>query len=119
MKIAVTTAGAVKESKVDARFGRATCFMVFDDETGSWESLDNIQNVQAPQGAGIQAAATVVNAGCGVLICGHCGPKAFGVLKESSVEVYSITDGTAEEAVQLYRDGKLPKLDSADVEGHW
>lgn len=119
MKIAVSTESPTPESLVDPRFGRAKCFMIFDDTTNEWEAVDNIQNLNAAQGAGIQAAANVVNAGCSVLLSGHCGPKAFSALAAAGVLVYAAADCSAEVAVEMYRNGTLPQMQNADVEGHW
>jgi predicted Fe-Mo cluster-binding NifX family protein len=119
MKIAVSAEKPNTDSSVDPRFGRAKFFMVFDDEDGTWEAFDNNQNLQASQGAGIQAAANVVNAGCRVLISGHCGPKAFTALCRAGVAVYCAGSGTVRDVVESYRHGHLKKLDAADVEGHW
>lgn len=119
MKIAVTAQNALPESEIDTRFGRARFFLVYDDEKQQWSVLDNKQNLQSAQGAGIQSAATVVNAGCKVLVGGHCGPKAFAALSCAGVKVYTINGGTVSDAVQLYKSGKLTKIESADVEGHW
>lgn len=94
--------------------------MVYDTENRTWESVDNVQNLQAPQGAGIQAAANVVNAGCGVLISGHCGPKAFKALSQAGVSVYHLGgECSVQSAVDAFVDGTLVKLENADVEGHW
>jgi predicted Fe-Mo cluster-binding NifX family protein len=119
MKIAVSSEQSGPDSKIDTRFGRAKYFTIFDDETGKWESIDNKQNYQAEQGAGIQSAANVVNSGCKVLISGHCGPKAFVALNKAEVAVYAFADGTVQDAVKAFKEGKLTKLDSADVDGHW
>ena len=53
MKIAVTSQGGETSSQVDARFGRAQCFVVVDTETGELSAHDNAQNMNASQGAGI------------------------------------------------------------------
>jgi predicted Fe-Mo cluster-binding NifX family protein len=119
MKIAVSAQEAKPESPIDPRFGRARHFMVYDDETDSWEAVDNIQNLQATQGAGIQSASIVVNAGCSALISGHCGPKAFTALCKVGVAVYAVTGGTVREAVAAFKHGELKKLEDADVDGHW
>jgi predicted Fe-Mo cluster-binding NifX family protein len=119
MKIAITSERPDIESLVDPRFGRAKVFMVFDDKNATWEVIDNKQNLQAAQGAGIQSAANVVNAGCTVLISGHCGPKAFTALNKAEIAVYTVTEGTVKNALDSYKQGKLTKIDSANVEGHW
>ena len=119
MKIAVTAQTNTPEGTIDTRFGRARWLMIYDEDLDSWEAIENVQNLQAAQGAGIQSAANIVNAGCGVLISGHCGPKAFDVFCRESVEVYTMTEGTAREAVDAYFGGVLNKLEKADVDGHW
>ncbi|MBL8024781.1 MAG: NifB/NifX family molybdenum-iron cluster-binding protein [Fibrobacteres bacterium] len=119
MKIAVTSVGAGPDSLLDSRFGRTAWFVIHDTETGAFESLENQQNLTLPQGAGIQSAAAVVNAGCGVLISNHCGPKAFDVLKKGGIRVYLAADGTVKECIIKHKNGFLRELFSADVEGHW
>ena len=78
MKVAVTSQGQDLRSPVDPRFGRAKCFIVLDMETGVFCAVDNSQNLNAAQGAGIQAARNVVESGATAAITGHVGPKAFG-----------------------------------------
>ena len=119
MKVAITSEGMTSESAIDSRFGRAKIFIVYDTESGVYMALDNEQNLNAAQGAGIQSAAIVVNAGCTALITGHCGPKAFAVLSKAGVAVYTMSGGTVQEAVKLLNSDSLKKIESADVEGHW
>ncbi len=119
MKICVTAESSAPQSAIDPRFGRARVFMVYDDETGAWSSITNEQNLQAAQGAGIQSASHIVNAGCTALISGHCGPKAFRALSQAGVSVYTITGGTVAEAVERFQNGELRRIENADVEGHW
>jgi predicted Fe-Mo cluster-binding NifX family protein len=119
MKIAVTSQGTTHDSPIDTRFGRAQYFLVHDDQTGTWESISNEQNMQAAQGAGIQAATTVANAGCTVLITGHCGPKAYRTLRSAGIDIYTSKAVTVDQALAAFLQGTLHKLDQADVEGHW
>ncbi len=119
MKIAISAEQPNVESPVDLRFGRAKFFMIHDDENQTWEFIDNEHDLNSAQGAGIQSAANVVSAGCKVLISGHCGPKAFTALSKAGVSVFTVKGGTVLGAVAAYKDGKLKKLVSADVEGHW
>ncbi len=59
MKIVVTAQGSNLDSPVDPRFGRARYFLLIDTDTGQFTAHDNVQNLNAPQGAGIPAAQTV------------------------------------------------------------
>lgn len=119
MKIAVTSSGDSLDSPLDQRFGRAVKFIIYDIEGDTFEVIDNEQNLNAPQGAGIQSAQHVVNAGVGGLITGHTGPKAFKVLSAASVPVFLAPQGTVKEAIAAWRRGELTPISGADVEGHW
>jgi predicted Fe-Mo cluster-binding NifX family protein len=118
MKIALTTSGKSLDAPVDSRFGRAPGFLLYDLETKTFSVVDNELNLNAPQGAGIQAAETIVRSGARVLVTGHCGPKAFRVLSAAGITVYT-TDGlTVAEALARYAGGTLIEATAADVEGH-
>ena len=119
MKIAVTTAGTTPDDTLESRFGRAPRFLIVDTADGSFETVENIRNLNAAQGAGIQAAMAVVSSGAEAVITGHCGPKAFRVLSEAGIKVCTIEAVSIREAVKLYQEDKLDPSESADVEGHW
>lgn len=119
MKIALTTSGKDLSAPVDPRFGRAARFLLYDTETGNYESLDNSQALESVQGAGIQAAEQVARMGAQYVITGHCGPKAFRALQAAGIQVMVGVEGSAAEAIELFTSGKLKPAQSADVEGHW
>ncbi len=119
MKIAITALEASLESPVEPRFGRAKQFVLYDTGTKTFEVIDNVQNLNAAQGAGIQSAQNIINAGAEVLISGHCGPKAFRVLSAGEVKVYVNASGSIQENLDKLQAGELVQADDADVEGHW
>jgi len=119
MKIAITANGKNLESKVDLRFGRALGFIIYDLDNNEYDFVDNVQNLEAAQGAGIQAAQTVVNHDVKALITGHCGPKAFRVLSASDIKIYVGAEGTIKDVVQKFKNNELEEASSPDVEGHW
>ncbi len=119
MKIAVTAQAPGLEAAVDPRFGRAKLFAVIDLDTGEAFTSDNSLNLNAAQGAGIQAGANVVQLGVDAVVTGHVGPKAFATLRAGGVAIYTGADGTVAEAVEKFKRGELPQQDAADVEGHW
>ena len=119
MKIAFSTSGADFNAPLDSRFGRAAKFLVYDTETASFAVLDNRQNLNSAQGAGIQSAQTVAAGGAQALVTGHCGPKAFRVLTAAGIKVYTSDAPTVAAALEFCREGKLKEIASADVEGHW
>ncbi len=119
MRIAITAQGPDLSAEVDPRFGRAACFVVVDTETGEASAVDNAQNLQAAQGAGIQAGRTVADLNVQAVITGHVGPKAFATLSAAGIAVHTGACGTVAEAVEQFKAGQLPATQSADVDGHW
>ncbi len=119
MVIAISSDGTIPQSRLDPRFGRTKYFLIFNDQEKSWTPIDNKQNFQAAQGAGIQAATIIANNNCKVVITGHCGPKAFRTLIAAGIDVYLSKGGTVSDALEAFQKDELKKIDSADVEGHW
>lgn len=119
MKVAVTTTGDNLSAPFDSRFGRAPKFLIYDTETERFLTIDNAQNLNAAQGAGIQAAQAVAGAGVSGVITGHCGPKAFRALKAAGITIYHTEATTVGDALERMKAGKLRPADDADVEGHW
>ena len=119
MKIAITSSGENLDNEIDLRFGRAKGFVIYETNDNSFEFIDNVQNLEAAQGAGIQAAQNVVNKNVEAVITGHCGPKAFKVLSTSGVKIYTAEEGKISEVLEKFKKGELKEATSADVEGHW
>ncbi len=118
MKIAFSTSGESLDAPLDARFGRAPKFLLYDLDSGLAQLVDNEVSRASSQGAGIQAADSVARAGAGTVVTGHCGPKAFAVLHAAGIKVYSCRAATIGEALQQYRSGTLVEQSEADVAGH-
>lgn len=119
VKIVITSQGPELRSSVDPRFGRAQYFVVYDTQTQQHSAHSNEQNLQAVQGAGIQAGRQVVDLGAEAVLTGHVGPKAFATLKAGGVAVYTGIQGTVQEALEQFQAGSLQPSDKANVEGHW
>jgi predicted Fe-Mo cluster-binding NifX family protein len=119
MKVAVSSQGADLQSPLDPRFGRARYFVVVDTGTGAFSAADNTVNLNAAQGAGIQAGKRVAELGVEGLITGHVGPKAFSTLQAAGVKIYPGASGTVAEGVEQFKAGKLQEASAADVERHW
>ncbi len=119
MKIAITSADGTMEGMVDERFGRAKKIIIYDMEKNTWSVVDNAINFNSPQGAGIQTAQNVINAGASIVISGHLGPKAYRVLTSADVNVYTASNMKVSDAITAFKEGRLNKLTGPDVEGHW
>ncbi len=119
MKVAITSTGTELTSPLDPRFGRAKYFLLVDTDTHAVTVQDNAVNLNAAQGAGIQAAEAVVRMGAEAVLTGNCGPKAFQVLEAAGIKVYLCDGGSVEEALQQFQAGTLQAASSANVGGHW
>ncbi len=119
MKIAVSARTSDIDGPVDPRFGRAAFLLIVDSVDFSYEAVDNVKNLKAFQGAGIQAATLIQEKGAEVLLTGHCGPKAFQVVDAAGIKVVNGVEGTVRKAIETFNDGKFSYASEPDVEGHW
>jgi predicted Fe-Mo cluster-binding NifX family protein len=119
MKVAVTAQGNELSSEIDLRFGRAKWLIVVDTETGDFQARDNVLNLNAIQGAGIQTGQNIANLGADVVITGNVGPNAFKTLNTANIKIFLAQEQTVQEAVDSFKAGKLKEVDQANVEGHW
>lgn len=119
MKVAISCVSENLDASVDPRFGRARGFLIVDTDTEAFEWLTNSQNLQAAQGAGVQAAQNVIGTRVEALISGNVGPKAFRVLQEAGIRVYTGASGTVREALEALQENKLLETSQATKPGHW
>ena len=119
MKIAITAQGKELSSEIDLRFGRAKWIIVVDSETGDFTAHDNVVNLNAVQGAGIQTGQNIANLGVEAVITGNVGPNAFKTLDTAGVKMFLAEKTTVQEAIDALKAGKLEEVDQANVEGHW
>lgn len=115
MKIAVTSKGTDLDSEIDERFGRAAYILVVDPDSMEIEVLDNSENNNAAQGAGIQAASMVSGKGAQALLTGFCGPKAMTAFSGVGIQVFTGQAGTVRQAVEAYKQGNLQPSATANV----
>ncbi|NMC61655.1 MAG: dinitrogenase iron-molybdenum cofactor biosynthesis protein [SAR324 cluster bacterium] len=118
MKIAFTSSGDNLRAPLNPHFGRAPKFLIYDLENGDFEIIDNRQNLNAVQGAGIQSAETVSASKVGAVVTGHCGPKAFQALNLAGIKVFHTDSETIAEAIEKYKSGALVEATIEDSERH-
>jgi len=119
MKIVITAQGKELSSEIDLRFGRAKWLIVIDTETDDFEAYDNVVNLNAVQGAGIQTGQNIANLGVGAVITGNVGPNAFRTLNAADIKIFIATKQTVAEAIDSFKAGELKEVEQANVEGHW
>ena len=121
MKVAITASGEDLNSPVDRVFGRARYFVITDPEETNVEVLENSQNVNAAQGAGIQAARQMANKSVNVILTGNVGPNAFRALEAVSIRVFQFgkrhPDGPR--CADRMEGGALAGSEGAYCQGTW
>lgn len=105
MKICVPTMekGGV-DDLVCEHFGRAPTFTVIDTDTDQAQVVANRSEHMGGLG---KPPEHIAKTGAKVLICSGLGPKAIDMLQAFDIQVFVGASGTAKDAVQMWRDGKL------------
>ncbi len=118
MKLAVCASGEGLNAETDVRFGRCSCFVIVDTESGELiESLKN-SNVEASGGAGVKSAQMLYRKGVDAVVVGNLGPKAEDALKAARIAVYGGLGKTVAETAAKFKEGKLEILSGATVPPH-
>ena len=110
MSICITSSGRALDSLISPRFGRASYFLILDEEGQLEGALPN-QGVGAMRGAGIAAGQQLASKGVKVLITGNIGPNSFNVLISAGVKIYLTPfDVTVKEAFLMWKEDKLNQV---------
>jgi predicted Fe-Mo cluster-binding NifX family protein len=112
MKIAVSSIDKNIEGNISDVFARCPYFIIVDIENQEIKKTEAIKNESENQmgGAGISAAQLVAEKNVNVVITGNVGPRAFDVLKQFKIKVYS-GSGAIKEVLQEFINGKLKKIE--------
>ena len=120
-KIAISTNAGGLEDVVCPTFGRCPTFTLVEVEDKQIKKTETIPNpgAQMGMGAGISAAQAVINSGATAVIAGSIGPNASGVIVQAGIRMYSVAGKPVKDVVQEYIDGKLQKIETSNVPGHY
>ena len=117
-KIAISSEGPSLDDRVDPRFGRAAGFIIVDPETLAFEYCDNGSSQIRAQGAGIQAAEFVAQAGATAVLTGFVGPKAFQALAAAGIRVaQNMGNVKVRKAVEEFNKGTLSWMQASEAKG--
>jgi predicted DNA-binding protein (UPF0251 family)/predicted Fe-Mo cluster-binding NifX family protein len=117
-KIAVTSEGPTLDDFMDPRFGRAGGFIVVDPDTLEFKYVENGAAQARSQGAGIQAAETVANAGATAVLTGYVGPKAYAALAAAGIKIgHNLENMTVRQAIEVYQKGRVSWATLEDAKG--
>ena len=112
-KVCVPTAGpGGLDDRVGEHFGRVPTYTIYDSETGSVEVVDN--SSEHAGGTGLPAD-ILAELGIDVLLCSGLGRRAIGILSENGIEVCSGVSGTAREAIESWKGGRLSTASEGDA----
>lgn len=118
-RIAVSSEGPRLDDMVDPRFGRAAGFVIVDPAGDASSYIDNGASQVMAQGAGIQAAQNLANAGVELVISGFVGPKAFQALSAAGIQIIQNVEGvTVGQAVERFKRGELTVADAPNAQAH-
>lgn len=107
MKICVPTSGqGGYDDAVSEHFGRAPTYTVVDTES---EKVNVISNKSEHMGGTGKPPEQIAQTGAQILICSGLGPRAIGMFESYGIEVYVGAQGSARQAVEMWRAGKLQK----------
>ncbi len=112
MKIAFTSTGTTWESLIDARFGRAEYFIVFDEASQETTVIDNSAVKNEAHGAGTATAQKMYEVKPDVLITGNGpGENAATALKKLNMKIFvDAQEMTIKEAYEQYKNGNLKEI---------
>jgi len=111
MRLVIPANGADLDAPTSPIFGRCQIFIFVDSETLDFEALPN-PALDAPGGAGVQAAQAVLQRGVGAVIAPNLGPNAFRVIQAAGIPVYRMEGTTTREVVAAFNAGQLSRLET-------
>ncbi len=116
MRVVIPANGADLDAPTSPIFGRSRLFILVDPETLEFEALPN-PALDAPGGAGVQAAQTVLQHGIRAVIAPSLGPNAFRVIQAAGIPAYRMEGATVREVVAAFNAGQLVRLETPGA-GH-
>ena len=100
------------DDRVGEHFGRVPTYTIYNAETGEVEVMDNTSEHAGGSGLPAQILAGL---GIDVLLCSGLGRRAIGILSENGIEVCTGVSGTAREAIESWKGGRLSAASEGDA----
>ena len=112
-KLCVPTAGAGGlDDFVGEHFGRVPTYTIYDTETRAVEVVAN--SSEHAGGTGLPGD-LLSGLGIDVLLCSGLGRRAIGILSQSGIKVCVGLQGTAREAIEAWKGGRLSGASEGDA----
>jgi len=112
-RVCIPTAGpGGLDDLVGEHFGRVPSYTIYNSETGEVVVVDNTSEHAGGSGLPAQILAGL---GIDVLLCNGLGRRAIGILNENGIEVCVGVSGTADEAIESWKGGRLSGASEGDA----
>ncbi len=112
-RVCVPTAGrGGLDDLVGEHFGRVPAYTIYNTETDQVEIVRN--DSEHTGGTGLPGE-ILSNLGIDVLLCRGLGRRAIGILNTNRIEVCIGISGTAREAIESWKGGKLSGASEGDA----
>ena len=109
LKIALTSDKGTIDDNLDLRFGRSSYFLIYDLNSGEFESVNN-KGASSSGGAGIAAAQQLIDEGVEAVITGNVGPNAYQLLKDTNIKVYKGEEVSLNLLIDKYKKEELEEI---------
>lgn len=119
MKIAIAASGKWLDSIVDSHTGRASFFIVYDEDAEDFKVIDNTNRYRCMHWAGTRTAKVLIDASIDVVLVRQVGPCAHRWFKNAEIPVYYTPRTTIVEAVRRFRENMLVRIEEPNCEGHF
>lgn len=109
MKLAIPANEKDFNTEVCISFGRAPFYLFYDTANDQAEFIVN-EAADAPGGAGIKAAQTIVDNKADVVLTPRCGENAAQVLVAAGIKMYKTNSGSLKENIEAFKSNNLEML---------
>lgn len=97
--------------KVSESFGRAKYFVIYNDYSQDYTFVEN-NGLNSEDGAGIEAAQTLLDNNVDAVFMKRCGKNAAKALESAGVKLYEAEDIPVLDNVSIYRRNNLKALEN-------
>lgn len=92
------------DSKMDARFGRANYFLIYDIEKEKIVSIEANMLKNEKRDVGIKTVTFIVGTGCKVAVGAQPGSKAAEILEKTHVKIIVNDKDTVRDVLEKYKE---------------
>lgn len=118
MKLCIpTTTGDAAEALISDHFGSAPGFVLYDQRTGSYETINNLKADH--EHGQCRPMVLLANRDIDAMICKGMGRSAVVAIEQAGIKVFITQGATVQDAIDEFMAGRLVKLDPENsCQGH-